>query len=327
MALESRAKTYVCRVMPGLVEADLRVTRLSGDAGLRHYVLRIDGPFESLPLIVRVNAISSEYERAKTNREYRALSTLDGRHAPVLYDFDDSGQLFSEPGLCLAFVDGEIFEVRDLPTEALRAFGRGIADLHGTALDPGTREVLRTGEYRDYAGHFSQVANWIFSTMREIEADHGSEQLVAEFSKAVGQARMAVPSSIEHPAFQADEALGLLHGDLVSANVVWQSVDRFKLIDWEDVRLGDPAEDIAYSFSENMIGDELRAAFWRGYGDHTSLDLGALQHRAELWRPLVIFSSGLWWLERYCRPLAEDQLPRKFFLDGAEERLRWHTTA
>ena len=101
-------------------------------------------------------------------------------------------------------------------------------------------------------------------------------------------------------------------------------MDRFKLIDWEDVRLGDPAEDIAYSLSENVIGGELRAAFWRGYGDHTSLDLAAMQHRVELWWPLVILASGLWWLERYCKPVAEDQLPRDFFRSGVEERLRWH---
>lgn len=53
-------------------------------------------------------------------------------------------------------------------------------------------------------------------------------------------------------AFASAKA-SLLHGDATEGNVQWRSTRRPVLIDWEDARLGDPAEEIAYALSENRL--------------------------------------------------------------------------
>ena len=53
-------------------------------------------------------------------------------------------------------------------------------------------------------------------------------------------------------------------GTPTGSNVVW-SGSVAQLVDWEDVRLGDPAEEVAFVFTENQLPEAGRARFWEGY--------------------------------------------------------------
>lgn len=82
-----------------------------------------------------------------------------------------------------------------------------------------------------------------------------------------------------------------LHGDLWSANVLWNG-DDVMLVDWEYARQGDPAEDIAYMAEMDDLPDRVVAAVIAGYGDPRMVS------RVEALRPLVALSAGLWYEEQ-----------------------------
>jgi thiamine kinase-like enzyme len=76
-----------------------------------------------------------------------------------------------------------------------------------------------------------------------------------------------------------------------------------KLIDWEYTRLGDPADEIAYTFDQNSLSDPQRRAFWAGYrrsaGTRSNVD--DVMSRVNWWLPVTLLGSALWWAERFVR--------------------------
>jgi thiamine kinase-like enzyme len=103
------------------------------------------------------------------------------------------------------------------------------------------------------------------------------------------------------------------------------------LIDWEYARLGDPADEVAYIFGQHGLSAAQRAAFWAGYGRATAHPrLEHLVARAEWWEPVLLLGSALWWLERWSRRAAADDVsgvdpsapkPPRYYLDEAIRRL------
>ncbi|RIK46721.1 MAG: hypothetical protein DCC58_02265 [Chloroflexi bacterium] len=98
------------------------------------------------------------------------------------------------------------------------------------------------------------------------------------------------------PAGQGWEAreFSLLHGDLSAGNVLWQG-EAVRLIDWEYVRTGDPAEDLAYLTTEQVLDTTSWNDLARGYisagGDLRTLE------RVPRYRPLVALDAALWWAD------------------------------
>ncbi len=81
----------------------------------------------------------------------------------------------------------------------------------------------------------------------------------------------------------------LLHGDLWGGNVLWRGRAP-ALVDWEDSRIGDPAEELAYLAEMDALPPRALAAVLEGYGEP------GMGERVAAWRPLVALSAGLWYL-------------------------------
>lgn len=79
----------------------------------------------------------------------------------------------------------------------------------------------------------------------------------------------------------------LLHGDLVSSNVLWAPEPL--LVDWEFWRMGDPAEDLAYLAEVNAMPDDVFARILEAYGDPP------VAARVDGWRTLCALDAGLWY--------------------------------
>lgn len=71
------------------------------------------------------------------------------------------------------------------------------------------------------------------------------------------QERAAAMTTVSSFAAGAEPAL--MHGDVSGPNIVWSPAP--VLIDWEFVRLGDPADEIASLFGQNALTASQRAAF------------------------------------------------------------------
>jgi aminoglycoside phosphotransferase (APT) family kinase protein len=120
--------------------------------------------------------------------------------------------------------------------------------------------------------------------------------------------------------FDSVSASSLLHGDLSGGNVLWSSTAAW-LVDWEDARLGDPAEDLAYLFFENQLDSRERGAILHGYGQ-----CGDIERRVGVWEAVVAMGSIAWWLDRYVKASrAHSDLPSApdYYLSAARERVEW----
>lgn len=94
----------------------------------------------------------------------------------------------------------------------------------------------------------------------------------------------------ELPALDAGPArqpFRLLHGDLVSANILWTPAPR--LVDFEFWHMGDPAEDLAYLLEVNALPPPVVTAVLDGYANTRVTD------RVDAWRALCALDAGLWY--------------------------------
>lgn len=113
-----------------------------------------------------------------------------------------------------------------------------------------------------------------------------------------------------------------LHGDLTLGNMVWNG-DSVTLIDWEYARDGDPAEDLAYLFSEQPVSEGLITDFHHSYimagGDPNTTK------RAAWYSPLVALDSALWWGDYHLRQGNDPSSAQEVlgFIELAEAGLRY----
>lgn len=213
-------------------------------------------------------------------REARALRLVAGLGvAPPL--------VRSEKGVIVTgLIAGAERSLNRLAPPDARALGRVLRIVHesrrtGTGWLPGWRSRarsleayrrLRAGDARAAAGRDSALANRVANALPPLR--EGAD--VAPFR--------------------------LLHGDLVSANVLWTPAPR--LVDWEFWRMGDPAEDLAYLAEVNAMPERVLALVLTAYGDR------AVAARVEGWRALCALDAGLWYRDAGAESAARRLLRR-----------------
>lgn len=80
----------------------------------------------------------------------------------------------------------------------------------------------------------------------------------ASWRRAADSLAESFEAARDSGSFNSDEGLVLLHGDVAPGNVLWNP--RPCLIDWEYARLGDPADEMAYTFDQNALTPSQRQA-------------------------------------------------------------------
>jgi thiamine kinase-like enzyme len=285
------------------------------EAGDRHAVSKVsyvDPRGDTQAAVVRICFGNDDDERAQAEREAAVLERVQGHAAPRLYDARLDTPWFDGPVMCTQFLPGD---QRDLATAApgdIERLGSLVATIHALPTEqlvpwfPGT---TTTAAYR--LGRLDQVARKLAAVRDPLPAK--VQRRLRDAVSRVTERRLATDD---------DDRLVLLHGDVATGNLVWTPEP--VLIDWEYARLGDPADEIAYLFSQSGLSPRHRAAFWRGYRDTTRID------RVAWWEPLTLIGSALWWIERWSRRSAADAAgtvepsapePPRYYLDHALRRL------
>lgn len=124
----------------------------------------------------------------------------------------------------------------------------------------------------------------------------------------------------------------LVHGDLGAGNVLWPLSGAPVVIDWEDSRFGDAAEDVAYAVTENRLDATQRRALLSSYTTVRAVPAAFIE-RVAAWEAVTALGSGLWWVVRAARRTAIDAgmsdddgstpRPAQDYLRQGLERLRW----
>jgi Ser/Thr protein kinase RdoA (MazF antagonist) len=298
------------------------------DGGNRHAVHKVsfsggDGPDA---VVVRVSYGTAAADRVQAAQEAKVLARVGGRAAPLLYDFRPISHWFEAPAMCLQFVSGREMDLDAATPLELEQLGSVVAwvhDRHTADLVDGPSVATDIASYaQDRLRSILATAAWI--------RDPLAAPIQADLRHAVESVQRRLLAQLDASSFIPGEALALLHGDIGPENVLWGPDP--VLIDWEYARLGDPADEIAYTSDQNGLTPAQREAFWRGYrqGARADARLAEIADRVSWWEPLTLLGSTLWWVQRWVRGSDADaagthdpEVPREldYYLDHVRHRL------
>ena len=295
-SLSQAARAYAAHAL-GLDESrqdELRVRTISG--GETHQIFRVTVRGEE-DFVVRVNNAEGEYVRRKAQREAMALRGLDSDFAPRLIHYDKAAAFFRQPAMVTTFLSGEKVDLAHAEGRVLESLGATIGRLHD--LDP-DRVALLDPRPRSLSEYLVHRIEWDIG--RRIYEDRLPGDLASRFWGGYRRVAEAALECVTRDEWLNAASFSLLHGDAHGDNVVW-SGSMAQLVDWEDVRLGDPAEEVAFIFTENQLTEADRARFWEGYARTRGSRAGPVGQRVATWEPVTMFGSAMWWLDRYCLKL------------------------
>lgn len=207
--------------------------RLSGGASRQTWSFRaIDPTGRRVRLILRRDP-PSEPRPQKMALEARAIQ-LAGTHGvpvPELVDSSSDASVLGSPYLLMSHVDGETIARRILREPQYADARAGLAHELGSALGR-IHRIGADGE-ADLTG-FERIDPLARHRQRYVE--FGFHRPVIEL--ALRWLRETQPTTSARPA--------LVHGDFRMGNIIVAETGLAAVLDWENVHLGDPMEDLGY---------------------------------------------------------------------------------
>ncbi len=323
---EQLVSAYVCRAIADCsAERIISVDRLvPGENNAVYKVAYSDREGHVHRVLVRLGPRDAA-GRLRAEREALVLKKVGGVAGPRLYDFSAEEPGFGRPVMCLEFLRGAQPDLSEVGPEDFARLGRLVQWLHAQPVDDlGDWALADTGlssyvqeRWRDHlASRLDAIRDPLPASLQE--------RLTAAVAAAAGAL-----NGLEDLSAGVGEQLVLLHGDISSANLLWAPEP--VLIDWEYARLGDPADEVAYLFTQNALLEYQQDAFWRGYTECLTDDRArSIIQRVRCWEPITLLGSVLWWLSAWSRTEAaggtghsDPCLTREpdYYLEHAEARL------
>jgi hypothetical protein len=175
-------------------------------------------------------------DRTSLQRWMKVGSLLEPYHAPPILEWVDLG---TAAGLLFPFIPGNPPALNDdVLAELVPTLARLNADeAVAAALAPAGRVTARDVYLSSFHDRFLEDLRGI----REERPPFVSRDLVEWLGREVESLAQAIAAT---PAF-AEPLKSPVHGDLWLNNVLWVSGHAWHLIDWDDLRIGDPAADLA----------------------------------------------------------------------------------
>jgi thiamine kinase-like enzyme len=246
------------------------------------------------------------------------MRKVAGIVGPEVYDDRPHFPGLEGPVICMQFISGHQRALNQVHEQDMHQLGGVLQRLHALPVEdlsgwaPTDRSLTAYAKER-WREHLAARLPAIRDPL-ERALQRRLRAAVALVSDSMNQ--------LTRTAVATDETLVLLHADVSGANVIWAPGP--VLIDWEYARLGDPADEIGYLFTQNDLGDAHRAAFWRGYADRTAeAKLHDIIERVRQWEPMTLLGSIMWWLDAWSRSEPGESLPKEaaYYLLQAMQRL------
>jgi aminoglycoside phosphotransferase (APT) family kinase protein len=291
-------RAYASDAMGFPVEAVTAVT--SFEDGNRHAVDRVsyrDATGAARDVVVRVSYGGGASDLAQAEREAAVLENVGGVAAPELYDFRAASDWFDTPAMCMQFISGRQRDLQTVSLAETRQLASLVAWVHQRPVGGLGESIGATTTIASYAGDRLRAILSTLAWAREPLPETLQERL----RRAADWLAQSFEASRDSECFSSGETLSLLHGDIAPGNLLWNPGPL--MIDWEYARLGDPADEMAYTFDQNALTPPQRRAFWDGY--EQGMDSGArlthIMERVSWWEPVTLLGSALWWVERWVR--------------------------
>lgn len=282
-----------------------RITAVSQfEDGNRHAVYKVsylDATSAAQHVVVRVSYGGDAADHAHAEQEARVLELVGGVAAPLLYDYSGTSAWFDTPAMCMAFVPGDARELSSVSPADLVRLGSLVAWVHDRPVD----DAAAGPTAGDIASYAEDQLQSIMGLLRWVR-DPLPAAIQARVTEVTDPLTRTLEAGRDAEGFRTAGPLALLHGDIGPGNILWGPDP--VLIDWEYARLGDPADEIAYTFDQNGLDALQREAFSRGYRERIDDEsrLAKITDRITWWEPLTLFGSALWWVERWVRRIEAD---------------------
>ncbi|MFX0115659.1 MAG: aminoglycoside phosphotransferase family protein [Candidatus Hodarchaeota archaeon] len=288
--IERKLKGYLQKINPKILGFNQpleikNILRLaSGESNLNYQVLVNKQTF-----LIRLSMTPSQPR--KLAKEFEILLLLkDLRIAPKPYHYENSSEEVGVEFSILEFLEGEnlhgdnskIFCSKDVKGGIIPELAKLVAILHSVNIPAAMRNRLRG--VNPYAATFwGAYRKRIMYLMNKWEEYRISNELTSFLQETVEKARDVKIH------FRSDLVLG--HGDIAPQNVLLHKGKLF-LIDWEDARLLDPAQDLVILFDSFDLSLEQQKSFLEVYLNLRSDD--SLQKRILALWPWQVFGTFLW---------------------------------
>ncbi len=176
-------------------------------------------------VVRRHSSIDTDRNPHIARDEFALLSALIEAGIPVPKPilFDSSRQLFPEPVIVLAFVQGTTAIPLGMERVSMAKLGAMLAGIH--RLDP---DALGLGFLETLPAPEVEIRTLLPATSFDRDTRDG----IARMLQSAG-------------AFGSAPRAALLHGDFWTGNVLWRDGEIAAVLDWEDALLGDPLMDLA----------------------------------------------------------------------------------
>jgi aminoglycoside phosphotransferase (APT) family kinase protein len=291
-------RAYASDAMGYPAEAITAVTLF--EDGNRHAVHRVsyrDASGAARDVVARISYGGEASDLAQAEREAAVLGNVGGVAGPELYDFRAASDWFDTPAMCMQFVPGRQQDLQTVGLTEIEQLASLVAWVHQRPVDGLGESMGTTTTVASYAGDRLRA---ILSTLAWAR-DPLPETLQGRLRRAADSLAGSFEASRDSDSFNSGETLSLMHGDIGPGNLLWNP--RPCLIDWEYTRLGDPADEMAYTFDQNALTPAQRRAFWDGYqqGIDNRSRLTHIIERVDWWEPVTLLGSALWWVERWVR--------------------------
>jgi len=256
--------------------------KLGVGEGNLNYVFKV----KDKKFIARIN-IDKEYP-TKSKEEYDNLKIVEKlHHSPNVYYYH------KKPGfIILDFIEGHPWRMKktNYNKKQIIMLARTLADLHSRTNNKLDKSSMKYQYYINEGIKYNKRINKFTKNKFKKELD--------ELLKFIKQ---TLPKKENHK-------FGIIHADVCPQNIV-ETKNDIKLIDWESLRLGDPARDIAGVLIDLKIKDKNLDLFMQEY-QKVRQDKDILR-RAYIYAVLLRYVYVLWEIMR-THEIKQKKLPKEY---------------
>lgn len=228
--------------------------------------------------VIRFNI--DKKNKGKTKREYLALNAVERLNiAPKVRVLDTSKKHFDMDFLILDYLEGKSLEGKKLSNSLIKNLARMSARMH--QIDVRVLKNILPHEECCYSSYLKVLRGYIKYIKKNIKDN--------KFIRMLDETYYKLERGLPH---QERVKLVLTHGDICRQNVIFNKGE-YKLIDFEDLGLTDPAAEIAHIFVDfgTPFSEKQKEIFLDEYEKLTG---NYLSNRVETYIPLKFFAVFLW---------------------------------
>ncbi|MFT4308922.1 MAG: aminoglycoside phosphotransferase family protein [Candidatus Woesearchaeota archaeon] len=223
--------------------------------------------------IVRVNADLKE--KHKISKEYRVLKYLQPYNiSPTPYTKDTTKRIIPQDYLIIEYIPGQDLKRMRLSSSMIRDIARVTATLHSIPIGKNIPFFRMT---------YSDVKKSIVRYIRLAKKYGGAKDSVF-LLECLPRLIISGP----------DNVVSITHGDICEQNMIYDTNNELKFIDFESCGVSDPAYDIADVFTGfgKRLYKNHQEIFYDEYLKHRSDT--TLKKRVEAFIPLKMFETFCW---------------------------------